>query len=163
MSGKKLAVPWILLGIMVIVCIALAVFIVIRDKETGEQPVSQNVTEDSSPNFQDYSDYESICKGYYMREDRGGSFILDVENNENFLIQMNTEDDEMFSEFMNGDVIMIATDNEMVTTLPPVIWVYQCMRIEKGTKERKSLPEIQEAVKELEEELGYTFEDYWRE
>ena len=98
-----------------------------------------------------------------MREDRGGSFILDVENNENFLIQMDTEDDEMFSEFMNGDVIMIATDNEMVTTLPPVIWVYQCMRIEKGTKERKSLPEIQEAVKELEEELGYTFEDYWRE
>ena len=63
MSRKKLAVPWILFGITAIVCIALAVVIVARDKEADEQPASQNATENSSPSFQDYSDYENICKG----------------------------------------------------------------------------------------------------
>ena len=163
MSGKKLAVPWILLGIMVIVCIALAVFIVIRDKETGEQPVSQNVTEDSSPNFQDYSDYGSISRGYYMRADSGASFIFLEGDSENDLTGLHTKDDMMFSELMNGDVIIFATDEVMDASYPPTMWVYKCVRIEKGTKDRKSLPEIQEAIKEQEEEFGYTFEDNWRE
>ena len=163
MNRKRLAIPWILSGITVIVCSALAVVIVVRDRDAGKQPASQNTRETSSRNFQDFSDYEGFCKGYYMRADSGVPFFLNVENSENSLFNLDTEDDTMFSELMNGDFIMLASDNEIPASDPSVLWVYKCVRVEKGTKARKSLPEIQEAIKEQEERFGYTFENYWRE
>ena len=163
MSRKKLAVPWMLFSITAIVCIALTVIIVVQDKEPGEQPANQNTTENSSPNFQDYSDYGSISRGYYMRADSGASFIFLEGDSENDLTGLHTKDDMMFSELMNGDVIIFATDEVMDASYPPTMWVYKCVRIDKGTKDRKSLPEIQEAIKGQEEEFGYTFEDNWRE
>ena len=163
MNRKRLAIPWILSGITVIVCSALAVVIVVRDRDAGKQPASQNTRETSSPNFQDFSDYEGFCKGYYMRADSGVPFFLNVENSENSLFNLDTEDDIMFSGLMNGDFIMLATDNEIPASDPSVLWVYKCVRVEKSTEDRKSLPEIQEAIKEQEERFGYTFENYWRE
>lgn len=163
MNRKRLAVPWMLFGIVTIACIFLAIVIMVQDKEAGEQPASQNAMEDSSPNFQDYSGYGSTSRGYYMRDDAGSSFILLEGNGENDLTRLDTEDETMFSELMNSDVIIFATDEAMDASYPPVMWVYKCVRIEKGTKDRKSLPEIQEAIKGQEEEFGYTFEDYWRE
>ena len=88
---------------------------------------------------------------------------MNVENSENSLFNLDTEDDIMFSGLMNGDFIMLATDNEIPASDPSVLWVYKCVRVEKSTEDRKSLPEIQEAIKEQEERFGYTFEDYWRE
>ncbi len=162
MSRKKLSVPWILFGITGIVCIALAIFIVLQEKEAGEQPAGQNATEDSSPNFQDYSDYDNIDRGYYMRDDNGSSFIVLGENGEGGLVMLHTEDEMMFSELMNGDVIIVATDEEMLLSFPGVTGAYQCMRIEKGTGDRSFLSGCQEELEELAE-MGYTFEDYWRE
>ena len=162
MSRKKLAVPWILFGITAIVCIALAVVLVVRDKEAGEQPASQNVTEGGSPNFQDYSDYGSIDRGYYMRDDDGSSFIVLGENGKDGLFMLHTEDKTMFSELMNGDVIIIATDEEAAASFPGVTGAYQCMRIEKGAGDRSFLSGCQEELEELAE-MGYTFEDYWCE
>ncbi len=88
---------------------------------------------------------------------------MNVENSENSLFNLDTEDDIIFSGLMNGDFIMLATDNEIPASDPSVLWVYKCVRVEKSTEDRKSLPEIQEAIKEQEERFGYTFEDYWRE
>ena len=98
-----------------------------------------------------------------MRADSGVPFFLNVENSENSLFNLDTEDDIIFSGLMNGDFIMLATDNEIPASDPSVLWVYKCVRVEKSTEDRKSLPEIQEAIKEQEERFGYTFEDYWRE
>lgn len=36
MNRKRLAIPWILSGITVIVCSALAVVIVVRDRDAGK-------------------------------------------------------------------------------------------------------------------------------
>lgn len=162
MSRKKLAVPWILFGIAAIVCIVLVVLIVVRDKEVGEQTVSQNIEEGSSPNFQDYSDYDNIDRGYYMREDGGDSFIVLGENGGSGLCMLHTEDEMMFSELMNGDIIIVATDEVAIATFPGETGAYQCMRIEKGTGDRSFLSGCQEELEELAE-MGYTFEDYWRE
>ena len=151
MNRKRLAIPWILSGITVIVCSALAVVIVVRDRDAGKQPASQNTRETSSPNFQDFSDYEGFCKGYYMRADSGVPFFLNVENSENSLFNLDTEDDIMFSGLMNGDFIMLATDNEIPASDPSVLWVYKCVRVEKSTEDRKSLPEIQEAINNFSE------------
>ena len=161
MSRKKLSVPWILFGFTGIVCIALAIFIVLQDKEAGEQPVGQNATEDSSPNFQDYSDYDNIDRGYYMRDDNGSSFIVLGENGEGGLVMLHKEDETMFSELMNGDVIIAATDKDMDASFPGVTGVYQCGRIEINRGDREFLSEAQEELEELAE-LGYTFEDNWR-
>ena len=161
MNRTKLAVPWILFGITVIVCIALAVVIVIRDKEAGEQPIGQNAGENSNPNFQDYSDYDDISRGYYVRADSGSSFIVLGENGEGGLVMLHTEDETMFSELMNGDVIIAATDKDMDASFPGVTGVYQCVRIEINRGDREFLSEAQEELEELAE-LGYTFEDNWR-
>ena len=86
-----------------------------------------------------------------MRADSGVPFFLDVENSENSLFNLDTEDDIMFSGLMNGDFIMLATDNEIPASDPSVLWVYKCVRVEKSTEDRKSLPEIQEAINNFSE------------
>ena len=86
-----------------------------------------------------------------MRADSGVPFFLNVENSENSLINLDTEDDTMFSELMNGDFIMLASDNEIPASDPSVLWVYKCVRVEKSTEDRKSLPEIQEAINNFSE------------
>ena len=86
-----------------------------------------------------------------MRADSGVPFFLNVENSENSLFNLDTEDDIMFSGLMNGDFIMLATDNEIPASDPSVLWVYKCVRVEKSTEDRKSLPEIQEAINNFSE------------
>ncbi len=76
---------------------------------------------------------------------------MNVENSENSLFNLDTEDDIMFSGLMNGDFIMLATDNEIPASDPSVLWVYKCVRVEKSTEDRKSLPEIQEAINNFSE------------
>ena len=158
MSRKKLAVPWILFGITAIACIVLVIFIAVQGKETGKQASSQNAEENSSPNFQDYSDYH-IVKGYYMRTDGGIPFFLEEDSDR--LVKLLTEDELMFSELMNGDVIMLAMDEVILTSFPGRTGAYKCICIEKSTGDRKFLSERQEELEKLAE-LGYTFEDYWR-
>lgn len=159
MDSKKLAVPWMLFSITAIACIVLILFIVVRDENTSEQQLStQNAEEKSSPNFQDYSKYYAR-KGYYMREDGGFSFILE-ESGEGFL-RLNTEDDMIFSELKNGDVVIVASDSGVEDSFPAVTGAYQCVRIEINKGDREFLSEAQEELEELAE-LGYTFEDNWR-
>ena len=76
---------------------------------------------------------------------------MNVENSENSLFNLDTEDDIMFSGLMNGDFIMLASDNEIPASDPSVLWVYKCVRVEKSTEDRKSLPEIQEAINNFSE------------
>jgi hypothetical protein len=160
MGRKKLAVPWILFGITAIAFVILVLVIAVRDGNASKQQLSiQNADGDSSPNFQDYSKYYAR-KGYYMRDDGGVSFILE-ESGEG-LITLGTEDEMMFSELKNGDVIIVASDSGVDDSLPPATGAYQCMRIEKGTGDRSFLSGCQEELEELAE-MGYTFEDYWRE
>ena len=159
MSRKKLAVPWILFGITAIACIVLVIFIAVQDKEAGKQASIQNAEEDSSPNFQDYSDYGGLDKGYYMRTDGGDSFFMG-ENSGGFTMLV-TEDESMFSELMNGDVIMLAMDEVILTSFPGRTGAYKCICIEKSTGDRKFLSECQEELEELAK-YGYTFEDCWR-
>ena len=162
MSRKKLAVPWILFGITAIASVILVLVIAVRDGNASKQQLSiQNADGESSPNFQDYSKYYAR-KGYYMRDDDGSSFIVLGENGKDGLFMLHTEDKTMFSELMNGDVIIIATDEEATASFPGVTGAYQCMRIEKGTGDRSFLSGCQEELEELAE-MGYTFEDYWRE
>ena len=134
------------------------IFIAVQDKETGKQASSQNAEENSSQNFRDYSDYH-IVKGDYMRTDGGGSFILQEDSDS--LVKLLTEDELMFSELMNGDVIMLAMDEVILTSFPGRTGAYKCICIEKSTGDRKFLSECQEELEELAE-YGYTFEDCWR-
>ena len=159
MNRKKLAVPWILFGITAIACIVLVIFIAVQDKKADKQASIQNAEEDSSPNFQDYSDYGGLDKGYYMRTDGGDSFFMG-ENSGGFTMLV-TEDESMFSELMNGDVVMVAVDEVMNTAFPGTIGAYKCILIERGTGDRGFLSKGQEELEELAE-YGYTFEDYWR-
>ena len=96
-----------------------------------------------------------------MRADSGSSFIVLGENGEGGLVMLHTEDETMFSELMNGDVIIAATDKDMDASFPGVTGVYQCVRIEINRGDREFLFEAQEELEELAE-LGYTFEDNWR-
>ena len=154
MSRKKLAVPWILFGITAIACIVLVIFIAVQDKQAS----IPKAEEDSSPNFQDYSDYH-IVKGYYMRTDGGIPFFLEEDSDR--LVKLLTEDELMFSELMNGDVIILAMDEVVLASFPGRTGAYKCICIEKSTGDRKFLSERQEELEKLAE-LGYTFEDYWR-
>ena len=134
------------------------IFIAVQDKETGKQASSQNAEENSSQNFRDYSDYH-IVKGDYMRTDGGGSFILQEDSDS--LVKLLTEDELMFSELMNGDVIMLAMDEGIAASFPSSTGAYKCILIEKGTGDRGFLSKDQEELEELAE-YGYTFEDCWR-
>ena len=158
MSRKKLAVPWILFGITAIACIVLVIFIAVQDKKADKQASIQKTEEGSSPNFQDYSDYH-IVKGYYMRTDSGIPFFL--EENSDGLIKLLTEDESMFSELMNGDVIMLAMDETITASFPGSVGAYKCILIERGTGDRDFLSKGQEELEELAE-YGYTFEENWR-
>ena len=160
MSRKKLAVPWIMFGITAIACIVLVIFIAVQDKETGKQASIQNAEEGSSPNFQDYSDH-CTTKGYYMRTDSGCPFIFIEGENSGEFIKLVTEDESMFSELMNGDVIMLAMDEGIAASFPSSTGAYKCILIEKGTGDRGFLSKDQEELEELAE-YGYTFEENWR-
>ncbi len=94
-----------------------------------------------------------------MRTDGGGSFILQEDSDS--LVKLLTEDELMFSELMNGDVIMLAMDEVILTSFPGRTGAYKCICIEKSTGDRKFLSECQEELEELAE-YGYTFEDCWR-
>lgn len=160
MDKRKAVIFFALIGIVDLICIALA-FQMVEDNKNFTENANLDSSEDGNADYLDFSGHY-VRTGYYLREDGGVPFILDKDEEDCPILLHTMDNNNMFLELMSGDLIMIASDEGQDDSFPPSTGAYACVLLKKGTEDTKFLPEIQKALSGEIEELGWTFKNNWR-